>query len=193
MEVARLRALQEKVQDTRSAEDELRAKRYQVRPQCPGSSPDLKPHYVDCSLQPHTLFKTKQQHMHCASTHTTCTSGCAAPFPLPLLLQEAKDREYRNREQAAAARQAAMIADLAAARETQMRCKLMAQAVVAEVEQAEFRRVLEVNREKQMQDMSQVRRVCGVPACSSHCRALSRHGQPLCAATGVVVCSSLRL
>lgn len=31
MEVARLRALQEKVQDTRSAEDELRAKRYQVR------------------------------------------------------------------------------------------------------------------------------------------------------------------
>jgi hypothetical protein len=32
MEVARLRALQEKVQDTRSAEDELRAKRYQVRP-----------------------------------------------------------------------------------------------------------------------------------------------------------------
>jgi hypothetical protein len=30
MEVARLRALQEKVQDTRSAEDELRAKRYQV-------------------------------------------------------------------------------------------------------------------------------------------------------------------
>lgn len=31
LEVARLRALQEKVQDTRSQEDELRAKRYQVR------------------------------------------------------------------------------------------------------------------------------------------------------------------
>jgi hypothetical protein len=30
LEVARLRALQEKVQDTRSAEDELRARRYQV-------------------------------------------------------------------------------------------------------------------------------------------------------------------
>lgn len=30
MEVARLRALQEKVLDTRSQEDELRAKRYQV-------------------------------------------------------------------------------------------------------------------------------------------------------------------
>lgn len=52
-----------------------------------------------------------------------------------------------------------MMADLAAARESQMRRKLMAQAVVAEVEQAEFRRVLEVNREKQMQDMSQVRRM----------------------------------
>lgn len=30
LEVARLRAMQEKVQDTRSAEDEARAKRYQV-------------------------------------------------------------------------------------------------------------------------------------------------------------------
>ena len=51
-----------------------------------------------------------------------------------------------------------MMADLAAARESQMRRKLLAQATLAEVEQAEFRRVLEVNREKQMQDMSQVRR-----------------------------------
>jgi hypothetical protein len=74
-----------------------------------------------------------------------------------MLSQEAKDREWRNKEQAAAARQAAMMNDLAAARETQMRRKVMAQATMAEVEQAEFRRVLEVNREKQMQDMSQVR------------------------------------
>lgn len=51
-----------------------------------------------------------------------------------------------------------MMADLSAARESQMRRKLMAQATMAEVEQAEFRRVLEVNREKQMQDMSQVNR-----------------------------------
>lgn len=70
--------------------------------------------------------------------------------------QEAKDREWRNKEKAAAERQAAMMEDLAAARESQMRRKLMAQATMAEVEQAEFRRVLEVNREKQMQDMSQV-------------------------------------
>ncbi len=40
MEVARLRALQEQVQDTRSAEDELRAKRYQVR-QAQTGSPDV--------------------------------------------------------------------------------------------------------------------------------------------------------
>lgn len=52
------------------------------------------------------------------------------------------------------------MADLSAARESQMRRKLMAQATMAEVEQAEFRRVLEVNREKQMQDMSQVNRHC---------------------------------
>lgn len=70
MEVARLRALQEKVQDTRSAEDELRAKRYQVRPQRRHSNPDLKPPYVVYSHQPHTRLKTQQQHMHCASTHT---------------------------------------------------------------------------------------------------------------------------
>lgn len=31
LEVARLRAMQEKIQDTRSAQDEERAKRYQVR------------------------------------------------------------------------------------------------------------------------------------------------------------------
>jgi hypothetical protein len=98
MEVARLRALQEKMQDTRSQEDELRARRY----------------------------------------------------------QEAKDREWRAKEQAAAARQANMMADLAAAREAQMRRKLLAQAAMAEVEQSEFRRVLNVNREKQMQDRSQV-------------------------------------
>jgi hypothetical protein len=84
-----------------------------------------------------------------------------------MLLQEAKDREWRNKEQAAAARQAAMMNDLAAARETQMRRKVMAQATMAEVEQAEFRRVLEVDREKQMQDMSQVRgtHVCQTCMC----------------------------
>jgi hypothetical protein len=32
LEVARLRAMQEKLQDTRAAQDEERAKRYQVRP-----------------------------------------------------------------------------------------------------------------------------------------------------------------
>lgn len=72
------------------------------------------------------------------------------------LSQEAKDRDWRAKEQAAAARQAAMMTDLAAAREAQMRRKLMAQAAMAEVEQTEFKRVLEVNREKQLQDMSQV-------------------------------------
>jgi len=53
-----------------------------------------------------------------------------------------------------------MMTDLAAAREAQMRRKLMAQAAMAEVEQTEFKRVLEVNREKQMQDMSQVGVAC---------------------------------
>jgi hypothetical protein len=49
-----------------------------------------------------------------------------------------------------------MMEDLAAARVTQMRRKLLAQSAMAEVEQAEFRRVLESNKEKQAQEMSQV-------------------------------------
>jgi hypothetical protein len=81
-----------------------------------------------------------------------------------------------------------MMADLSAARESQMRRKLMAQATMAEVEQAEFRRVLEVNREKQMQDMSQVNRhdSCAIVheagALYSFCRTCSH----MCA--GLVAC-----
>lgn len=92
MEVARLRALQEKVQDTRSAEDELRAKRYQVRPEHQHSSPDLKPPCVFYSHQPlavwHTYFWRPSSSTCTAQAHTTCTPGwlndCAAPLPLPL-------------------------------------------------------------------------------------------------------------
>lgn len=71
-------------------------------------------------------------------------------------VQEAKDREWRNKERASAERQAAMMADLAAAREAQMRGKLIAQSQMAEVEQEEFKRVLRVNQERQAQEMSQV-------------------------------------
>ncbi|WIA11863.1 hypothetical protein OEZ85_011949 [Tetradesmus obliquus] len=97
MEVARLRAMQEKQADHQSEQDELRARRY----------------------------------------------------------QEAKEREWRAKERAAAERQAAMMADLAAAREAQMRSKLVAQATMAQVEQTEFMRVLTVNQEKEEQQRSQ--------------------------------------
>lgn len=70
--------------------------------------------------------------------------------------QEAKDREWRAKEAAAAERQAAMMADLAAARATQMRSKLVAQSQMAEVDRTEFNRVLHVNQEKAAQDASQV-------------------------------------
>jgi hypothetical protein len=72
-------------------------------------------------------------------------------------LQEAKEREWRAKEKAAAERQAAMMADLAAAREAQMRSKLVAQATMAQVEQTEFMRVLTVNQEREEQQRSQVR------------------------------------
>lgn len=49
------------------------------------------------------------------------------------------------------------MADLAAAREAQMRSKLVAQATMAQVEQTEFMRVLTVNQEKEEQQRSQVR------------------------------------
>jgi hypothetical protein len=74
-------------------------------------------------------------------------------------VQEAKEREWRAKEKAAAERQAAMTADLAAAREAQMRSKLVAQATMAQVEETEFMRVLTVNKEKEQQQRSQVRPV----------------------------------
>jgi hypothetical protein len=50
-----------------------------------------------------------------------------------------------------------MMADLAAAREAQMRSKLVAQTTMAQVEQTEFMRVLMVNQEREEQQRSQVR------------------------------------
>lgn len=70
--------------------------------------------------------------------------------------QEAKDREWRNQERAAAERQAAMVRGLAAAREGQMRSKLQLQADVAKVERAEFDRVLQVNRQKEAELAAQL-------------------------------------
>ncbi|KAI8464416.1 MAG: tumor suppressor, Mitostatin-domain-containing protein [Monoraphidium minutum] len=63
--------------------------------------------------------------------------------------QEAKDREWRNKERAAAERQAAMVRDLAEARESQMRSKLQLQADVAQLERTEFDRVLGVNKQRE--------------------------------------------
>ena len=71
--------------------------------------------------------------------------------------QEAKEREWRAKERAAAERQAALMADLAAAREAQMRSKLTMAAGMAEVEKAEFNRILDVNKQKEMENMMQVR------------------------------------
>lgn len=100
---------------------------------------------------------------------TKCPVAARCRHPLPQILytsspwlllsiavQEAKDREWRSKEQAAAERQAAMMADLAAAREAQMHGKLIAQSAMAAVEQAEFNRVLRVNKEREAQEMSQV-------------------------------------
>lgn len=64
-----------------------------------------------------------------------------------------------------------MMADLAAAREAQMRGKLIAQSAMAEVEQEEFKRVLRVNQEREAQEMSQVGRLPDEAAaafCLSH-------------------------
>jgi len=49
-----------------------------------------------------------------------------------------------------------MMADLAAAREHQMRAKLVSQSQMAAVEQEEFKRVLQVNQEKAAQEYNQV-------------------------------------
>lgn len=68
LEVARLRALQEKVQDTRSQEDELRAKRYQVRVQA-------SPH------GPAVLLTSGVPQYQCWCPHAQCDSVIWATLP----------------------------------------------------------------------------------------------------------------
>ncbi len=89
--------------------------------------------------------------------------------------QEAKDREWRAKERAAAERQAAMMADLNAAREAQTCSKLRLQADMAALEQAEFRRVLDVNQQKEAEEMSQVGGAGGAQALTDvhECQALT--------------------
>jgi len=58
-----------------------------------------------------------------------------------------------------------MVRDLAAARESQIRSKLQLQAEVAQVERAEFDRVLAVNRQREAELAAQVgwRALLGLP------------------------------
>lgn len=68
--------------------------------------------------------------------------------------QEAKEREWRAKERSAAERSAALMAELAQAREAQKASKLTQRAEVARVEHDEFMRVLAVNRAKEAEDMA---------------------------------------
>ncbi|KAJ9528200.1 hypothetical protein QJQ45_014161 [Haematococcus lacustris] len=68
--------------------------------------------------------------------------------------QEAKEREWRTKERSAAERSAALMAELAQAREAQKASKLTQRAEVARVEHDEFMRVLAVNRAKEAEDMA---------------------------------------
>lgn len=73
--------------------------------------------------------------------------------------QEAKEREWRSKERAYAERAAAMQAELAKARDAQQAAKIKQRAEMARVEHEEFRRVLDVSRQKEADDLQQVR-VC---------------------------------
>ncbi|KAJ9528409.1 hypothetical protein QJQ45_020333, partial [Haematococcus lacustris] len=68
--------------------------------------------------------------------------------------QEAKEREWRAKERSAAERSAALMTELAQAREAQKASKLTQRAEVARVEHDEFMRVLAVNRAKEAEDMA---------------------------------------
>lgn len=98
LEVARLRAMQERAADKQAELDELRARRY----------------------------------------------------------QEAKEREWRQKERAFAERQSAMQQELAQARTAQQAAKIKQKAEMARLEHEEFIRVLAVNRQKEYEELQQV-------------------------------------
>jgi Trichohyalin-plectin-homology domain len=112
-------------------------------------------HFRDPQLAPHsTAFfctRDKEYMCICLQRQVVLTHPHRS-----LLVQEAKDREWRARERAAAERQAALMADLAAARKAQMQRQVVARAAMAEVERAEFDRILTVSRERQAAERSQV-------------------------------------
>eukprot|EP00192_Tetraselmis_astigmatica_P006293 CAMPEP_0117697422 /NCGR_PEP_ID=MMETSP0804-20121206/29224_1 /TAXON_ID=1074897 /ORGANISM="Tetraselmis astigmatica, Strain CCMP880" /LENGTH=512 /DNA_ID=CAMNT_0005511679 /DNA_START=123 /DNA_END=1661 /DNA_ORIENTATION=+ len=69
--------------------------------------------------------------------------------------QEAYDREWREKEAAAAERQAHINADLMSAREAQQHAKLKQMADQAVAERAEFERILRANRAKEEEEAQQ--------------------------------------
>ncbi|KAG2500981.1 hypothetical protein HYH03_000803 [Edaphochlamys debaryana] len=69
--------------------------------------------------------------------------------------QEAKEREWRQKERAYAERQSAMQQELAQARTAQQAAKLKQKAEMARLEHDEFHRVLEVNRAKEYEELQQ--------------------------------------
>mgnify|MGYP001806733456 CR=1 FL=1 len=70
--------------------------------------------------------------------------------------QEAKEREWRQKERAYAERQASMQQELANARTAQQASKLKQKAEMARLEHDEFMRVLDVNRAKEYDELQQV-------------------------------------
>ncbi|CAD7697326.1 unnamed protein product [Ostreobium quekettii] len=69
--------------------------------------------------------------------------------------QEAKEREWRSKELEAKDKEAAIMKDLAVAREAQKAAKIRQLADVARVEQLEFQRVIEASREKENSERQQ--------------------------------------
>lgn len=69
--------------------------------------------------------------------------------------QEAKEREWRAKEQALAERQTLLQSELATAREAQKASKMKQRAEVAVLEHEDFQRVLEVNKRKEHEEMQQ--------------------------------------
>ncbi|KAG2428584.1 hypothetical protein HYH02_014286 [Chlamydomonas schloesseri] len=69
--------------------------------------------------------------------------------------QEAKEREWRQKERAYVERQAAMQHELSNARTAQQAAKLKQKAEMAKLEHDEFMRVLDVNRAKEYEELQQ--------------------------------------
>ena len=147
--MARLRSLQERVADRRSEEDEARARRWREA--------------KDREWRQRERAAAERQVRRGATSAAPSRGGGGGAALAPSACRVGRRTSCVHTPlPRAETPQAAMVRDLAAAREAQMRSKLQLQSEVAAVERAEFDRVLAVNRQREAELSAQARALWGL-------------------------------